>query len=66
MMDPATFRALRRRLNLSQAFVGEYLGMSKVYVCQYERGAKYRPHEVRMRPAYEKMLETWKIWGMPI
>ncbi len=62
-MSPTTFRALRRHLTLSQEFIADFLGMTKASVCQFERGARYRPSTERMRPAFDKMLEAWSLWG---
>ncbi len=65
-MTPATFRALRRHLTISQEFIADFLGMTKASVCQFERGSRYKPSAERMQPAFDKMLETWNLWGTRI
>jgi DNA-binding XRE family transcriptional regulator len=61
-MSREAFRAIRRRLGIKQKIVGQSVGLSAASVCKYEKGTWDAPHPERMRPAAEKLLETWKMW----
>jgi len=46
---PATARALRQQAGLTQAEVGEALGVSSVAVCRWERGERVPQGDLAVR-----------------
>ncbi len=62
MKPHEAFRALRRLLGLSQAFVAKSMGVSGPALCQWERTGEGLA-EWRAEQAREKMVKTARLWG---